>query len=195
MPSHCLAPKYQLSGVGQSEAIEQLFGCGERVIEAAGRTVSSCKNVPALNRGKQQMGNHRSVERIGQRSLLLSGQNIALDELLNSNEIAANRRMDFGLLYGRFVDKPTDSASSTTVPIEQKVLVQAVEWGGIGRGYAFENCDFSGCNVLKDRMEQVQLTGEVMIETSLADAAEGVEIMGAGRLEAIFPKQLAGCAK
>lgn len=195
MPSHCLAPENQLTSGGGSEAIKQLFGCSEGIIEAAGRTVSSCKDVPTLNRGKQQVGNRRGVEHLRKRSLLLGSLNIAFDELLNGNEIAADRLMDFGLLYGRFVDKSSDFASPATVPLEQKILVETVERGEFGLGYVFEYSDFSGRNVLKDSVEQVQLTGEVMIETSLADAAEGVEIMGAGRLETIIPKQLAGCAK
>lgn len=195
MLSYCLVPDNQLNRGGWGEAIKQLFGCSEGVVEAVGGTVGSCKDVSALNRGKQQVGNRRGVEHLRQHSLLLGSLNIAFDELLNGNEIAADRLMDFGLLYGRFVDKSSDFASPATVPLEQQVLVETVERGGFGRGYLSECSDFSGRNVLKDCMEQVQLTGEVMIETSLADAAEGVEIMGAGRFEAIVPKQLAGCAK
>lgn len=195
MPSYCLFPDNQLNRGGWGEAIKQLFRCSEGVVEAVGGAVGSCKDVPALDRGKQKVGYHRGVEHCRQRFLLLSSLNIAFDELLYGCEIAANRLINFRLLNGRFVNKSSDFAPPATVPFERKVLVEAFERGGFGRSYVFKYSNFAGRNILKNRMKQVQLSGEVMVETSLADTAEGVEIMWAGRFKAIVPEQFTGCVK
>lgn len=197
MSSLCLALENTLTHTSlvEDEAIKQLFRGSEGVVEAIGYAMGSCKNIPTLNRGKQQMGNHRGVEHLGQNSLLLGCLNVTFDEFFHSCEIEANRLMDFRLLYGRFVNKSSDFAAPATVPLESKVLVKAFERGGFSRNNVFEYRNFAGRNIFKYRVKQVQLSGEVMIEASLANAAESVEIMGAGRFKSIVPKQLAGCAK